>query len=176
MTSDSVLVRADFNPKIRIYLLVVIALIMAVTVVGLPVVIIWFIGLGQYFCRLYYENLVCTLTETTLEFKKGVLFKVEKTIPLENIQDLTFIENPILKLFDLRILKIETAGHSNAQGSDMKLIGIIEPREFRSMVLKQRERIKTKGVPASATSTANDEQWLRELAEIKALLKEIRDK
>jgi len=176
MTSDSVLVKADFNPKIRTYLLLVIALFMSISVVGIPIALIWFLGLGQYYCRRYYENLVCTLTETTLEFKKGVLFKVEKTIPLENIQDLTFIENPILKFFDLRILKIETAGHSNAQGSDMKLIGIIEPREFRSKVLKQRERIKTKGVSVPATSTLHNEQFLNELAEIKSILKEIRDK
>jgi putative membrane protein len=176
MTNESNIVKADFNPKIRTYLLLVIALFMSISVVGIPIALIWFLGLGQYYCRRYYENLVCTLTETTLEFKKGVLFKVEKTIPLENIQDLTFIENPILKLFDLRILKIETAGHSNAQGSDMKLIGIIEPREFRSKVLTQRERIKTKTITAPTTSTLNDEKFLNELAEIKSILKEIRDK
>jgi len=44
-----------------------------------------------------------------LEFKKGIFFRVEKTIPLENIQDLTFNEDPLLRYLDLRVLKIETA-------------------------------------------------------------------
>jgi len=42
--------------------------------------------------------------------------------------------------------------------------------------LKQRERIKTKGVSVPATSTLHNEQFLNELAEIKSILKEIRDK
>ena len=95
-------------------------------------------GLGQYISKRYYENISCELSSNHLEFKKGVLFKVEKTIPLENIQDLTFIENPLLKHLDLRILKIETAGQSNPKGSDMKLIGIIDSVDFKKKVLYQR--------------------------------------
>ena len=74
--------------------------------------------------------MVCTLTERHLSFKKGVIFKAGKTIPLEN---------PLLKAFNLRILKIETAGQSNPQGSDMKLIGIIDTVEFKNKVLRQRD-------------------------------------
>ena len=135
---------ADFNPKIKAYLLISIALIMTVTIIGIPFMIIWFLGLGQYYCKRFYENLVCTLSERHLNFKKGVMFKVEKTIPLENIQDLTFLENPLLKIFNLRILKIETAGQSNPQGSDMKLIGILDTLEFK-------KEIKTYGVEIKFT-------------------------
>ena len=40
------------------------------------------------------------------KFRKGILFRVEKTIPLENIQDVTFIEGPILRLYHLSILRV----------------------------------------------------------------------
>jgi len=40
------------------------------------------------------------------QFKKGMMFRVEKTIPLENIQDLTFLDNPFLRWFDLRCDRI----------------------------------------------------------------------
>lgn len=66
---------------------------------------------------------------------------MEKTIPLENIQDVTFIEGPLLKHFNLCILKLETAGHSDPHSSQMNLIGIIEAPEFRSAILARRREI-----------------------------------
>jgi putative membrane protein len=146
------------------------------TVVGIPLLVFWFLGLGQYICRRFYENLKCELTVRHLEFKKGVLFKVEKTIPLENIQDLTFIENPLLKYFDLRILKIETAGQSNPQGSDMKLIGIINPSDFKEKVLHQRELLKTENRMDNRQSETSNEQIVDLLKEIKDILNDIRNK
>ena len=167
---------AVFNPNIKAYLLIGISLIMIISLIGIPFLIFWFLGLGQYYCKRYYENLICTLTDRNLDFKKGVLFKVEKTIPLENIQDLTFIENPLLKAFNLRILKIETAGQSNPQGSDMKLIGIIDSAEFKNKVLRQRELLKSEGLTTSESSVSSQEEILNELKEIRSLLKDIRDK
>lgn len=167
---------ANFNPKIKAYLLISIALILTVSIIGIPFLIIWFLGLGQYYCKRYYENMVCTLTERHLSFKKGVLFKVEKTIPLENIQDLTFLDNPLLRVFNLRILKIETAGQSNPQGSDMKLIGILETVAFRDKVLIQRELLSTEVIKSPGTVDSGQDQVLIELKEISNLLREIRDK
>ena len=173
---SKILETADFNPKIKAYLLISIALIMTVTIIGIPFIIIWFLGLGQYYCKRYYENLVCTLSERHLNFKKGVMFKVEKTIPLENIQDLTFLENPLLKAFNLRILKIETAGQSNPQGSDMRLIGILDTVKFRNKVLRQRELLSTEVLKPPKTNESSQDQVLNELKEIRKLLREIRDK
>ena len=167
---------AEFNPGIKIYLLLYVALIMTVILVTIPFVIFWFAGIGQYFSRRYYENLKCTLTSRHLVFSKGVLFKVEKTIPLENIQDLTFLENPLLKAFDLRILKIETAGSSNPQGSDMKLIGILNTMDFKERVLRQREILTSGKETAEPRPAANDGQMVEILKEIKDILNEIKNK
>jgi putative membrane protein len=99
------------------------------------------------------------------------MFKVEKTIPLENIQDLTFIQNPLLNAFNLRILKIETAGSSNPQGSDMQLIGIENMEHFKDTVMSQRDALRLQSrEPASIGSTASIGN-----AEVVELLKEIRD-
>ena len=167
---------AEFYPKIKAYLLISIALILTVSLIGIPFIIFWFFGLGQYYCKRYHENLVCTLSERHLNFKKGVMFKVEKTIPLENIQDLTFLENPLLKAFNLRILKIETAGQSNPQGSDMKLIGIVDTFKFRNKVLRQRELLSTEVLKPLKTNESSQDLVLNELKEIRNLLREIRDK
>ena len=125
--------------------------------------------------RRFYDNLECQLTHRHLEFKKGVLFKVEKTIPLENIQDLTFIENPLLKYLDLRILKIETAGQSNPKGSDMKLIGIVDSANFKQQVLKQREVIQSNSRQSTQSMSSNEKTNIL-LEEIRDLLNDIKNK
>ncbi|HMC01461.1 MAG TPA: PH domain-containing protein [Flavobacteriaceae bacterium] len=175
MSHKNIIKQADFNPRIKNYILLVVAFFLLISVIGIPILIFWFLGLGQYFSKRYYEHLQCKLTENHLEFKKGVLFKVEKTIPLENIQDLTFIENPLLKYFDLRVLKIETAGHSNPRGSDMKLIGIVDALNFKAEVLDQREKIKS-GNNSTTTSETTNTQTNKLLEEIRDLLTDIKNK
>lgn len=176
MTSESnVIQEAKFNPKIKRYTLFAVAFFMTISVAGIPLLVFWFLGLGQKICGRFYENLSCKLTSQHLEFKKGVLFKIEKTIPLENIQDLTFIENPLLKYFDLRILKIETAGQSHPQGSDMKLIGIIDALEFKKKILSQRELLKT-NIPVSSSDEFNNQESIDLLKEIRDILNDIKKK
>jgi putative membrane protein len=170
MKKEPIIIRqAEFNERIRKYIFWVVLFYMFISVAGIPLIFLWVAGLGQFISRRYYERLECQLTETHLEYKKGVMFRVEKTISLENIQDLTFLDNPFLRWFDLRILKIETAGSSNPQGSDMKLIGIIDTPTFKEMVLEQRSVLRNKNLSESASSPATDEYEKTEL------LKEIRD-
>ena len=132
-------------------------------------------GLGQYIGKQFYNNLCCQLSDTSLEFKKGILFKVEKTIPLENIQDLTFNENPLSKYLGLNILKIETAGQSNPGGSDIKLIGILKSEDFKQKVLQQRELLKSGSKPIAAASNSENNQIVNVLTEIKDILTEIKN-
>ncbi len=177
MTLEPKLIQmAEFNPRIKTYIFVVGGLILTISVVGIPLLIVWFLGLGQYVSRHFFENLKSKLTDRHLEFKKGVLFKVEKTIPLENIQDLTFIDNPFLKYFDLRILKIETAGQSNEVGSDMKLIGIMNFSDFKKKVLYQRELLKTENKSENRQTEKSSEQTNDILMEIRDILKDLKNK
>ncbi len=166
--TDSILIqKAEFSPKIKTYIILYVGLILLLTIIGIPLLIVWFLGLGSYVSNRYYQNLKCRLTDRHLVFSKGAFFKVEKTIPLENIQDLTFIENPILNTLDLRILKIETAGGSNPNGSDMKLIGISEAESFKQKVLEQRELVRMK--------TERHGQGVDVDGELLQLVREIRD-
>ena len=132
-------------------------------------------GLGKYIGMQFYNNLCCQLSDTNLEFKKGILFKVEKTIPLENIQDLTFNENPLSRYLGLNILKIETAGQSNPSGSDMTLIGILKSGDFKQKVLQQRELLKSESKPISAASSSENNRIVKVLTEIKDILTEIKN-
>ncbi|TFH24441.1 MAG: PH domain-containing protein [Bacteroidia bacterium] len=178
MEKEALIIKqAEFNPRIRKYILHVVAFYLFISVAGIPLILLWYVGIGQYISRRYYEHLACSLTDSHLEFKKGVLFRVEKTIPLENIQDITFIDNPFLRWFDLRILKIETAGSSNPTGSDMKLIGIVDTPAFKKQVLEQRTVIRNKALTMMGGGTGSgDEESIKLLKEIRDLLQDIKNK
>lgn len=171
MKQAQLIKKADFSPKIKTYILLSVGFFLFITIIGIPFLIIWLLGFGQYFSRRYYENLNCKLTSRHLIFSKGAFFMVEKTIPLENIQDLTFLQNPILNLLELRILKIETAGSSNPDGSDMKLIGIVDAEKFKQQVLEQREALVRQ--PNEDISESKEGESLEVLREIRDILKEI---
>ena len=54
----------------------------------------------------------CTLTTRALHVKKGMLNKIEKTVPLEKITDLQMTQGFVMRYFDLRNIAVETAGQS----------------------------------------------------------------
>ncbi|HEY9103989.1 PH domain-containing protein [Chitinimonas sp.] len=169
--NETILQRASFNTLIRPYLVLQGAFLLAITVVGIPLALLWLCGVGQWWARHYYDKLECELSSRTLRFRKGILFQVEKTIPLENIQDVTFIEGPILRQFHLAMLKFETAGQSQHAGNQMSLVGIIDAHEFRSRILAARDALRH-GQPIGTAANAPDAQLVL-LARIAERLDEI---
>ena len=159
----STLIQAKFNPLIKPYLVLYVGFILLVTIVLIPMALVWFCGVGQWWARHYFDKLECELGPRALRYRKGILFQVEKTIPLENIQDITFIEGPILKHFQLSILKFETAGQSHGQAHDMQLIGIVDADAFRNLIFQAREQMKaamSQGNEATSNASSGEEQLL----------------
>jgi membrane protein YdbS with pleckstrin-like domain len=174
MTNDSQMLRAQFNPLIKPYLVLYVGMIMVITVVFIPLALIWFCGVGQWWARHYFEKLECEMSATALRFRKGILFQTEKTIPLENIQDVTFIEGPLLKHFHLSVLKFETAGQSVGQAHDMQLIGIIDAHNFRTEILQRRESAKrAMSSQHAAPATVGENEQVVLLKAIHSKLEEI---
>lgn len=145
---------AEFNPLIRPYLLITIGFTMICTIIGIPLAILWFLGVGQWWCRHYFDKLDCTLDDKVLRFRKGILFQIEKTIPLENIQDVAFIEGPLLRQFNLSTLKFETAGSSHGEAANMQLTGIIDAHDFRNEIMARRDALKSRSSAQGSTADA----------------------
>ena len=165
---------ARFNPLIRPYLVLVGALILTGMVITIPLLPFWLLGIGQWWSRHYYDRLLCEVGDTELRFRKGILFQVEKTIPLENIQDVTFIEGPLLRQFNLSTLKFETAGASMRAGNEMTLVGIIDAHAFRGEILRRRTLLRQRMATTPATErNAPDEAQLALLQQISAQLERI---
>lgn len=169
---------AQFNPLIRPYLVLYVALVLAATVIGLPLAVLWLLGPGQWWAGHYFRELRCELSDTELRFRKGILFQVEKTIPLENIQDVTFTEGPLLRQFNLSILRFETAGQSAGQAHDMRLVGIIDADTLRRAILMRRQALRQRQAGQAAIPAADGDQLVvlrgisERLDEIARLLRE----
>ena len=167
MQDESELERAQFDPKLRFYLYWYGVWILLVTVIGVVVLPLWLL-FGVVYARRYFNALECVLTDRSLSFHKGVMIRVEKTIPLEQIQDLTLREGPLLRALGLSTLRVETAGQSGGQtGADADLLGIVDARAFRNRVLEERDRLKASpatGEPASPTG--GTESLLTEIRDV----------
>ena len=166
-----ILATAEFNPDMKRYLLINGILILVATIVGIVLIPIWAL-LAPIFIKKYFDRLHCELTTRSLRFEKGFIFHVERTIPLDKIQDLTFKEGPLLKAFGLNVLKIETAGNTGQGMSDLTLIGIIDAANFRNMVLDQRDSVTEN----KAAGSADRQDTLEVLKEIRDSLKNIETK
>jgi putative membrane protein len=171
------LVKAEFDPRIKTYIYITGILIFTVTIVGILLLPLWLI-FGRMYINRYFNSLYCELTTRALHFKKGVWFQIERTIPLDKIQDLTFREGPVLRYWGLSTLKVETAGQSAQNSSDMSLIGIIDSRKFREQVLEQRDEITNNQISPTKTQTSlpQDSEMVQLLKEMNQNLKEISSK
>lgn len=139
VSRHKVLREASFDPKLPTYLLLSGTIVLVVLIVTIPLAVVYFI-VGRFFINRYVERMSCTLTERTLEIRKGLINRVESTIPLEKITDLQMIQGPIMRAMGLHGFKVETAGQSSGpNGSLVSLIGIVDAPGFREAVLDQRD-------------------------------------
>lgn len=136
-----VLREASFDPKLSTYYLLSGTIVLVVLVVTIPLAIVYFF-VGKVLIEKYIERLSCTLTERTLEIRKGLFNRVESTIPLDKITDLQMIQGPIMRAMGMHGFKVETAGQSAGPGGHLvSLIGIVDAPGFREAVLDQRDEL-----------------------------------
>jgi membrane protein YdbS with pleckstrin-like domain len=127
---------AVFDPKVKVYLWLQIAIACGVTMVGLVLLPPWLI-LGPFWANLYFQSIEARLTERSVVYRHGIWFRKEMSIPLDKIQDVSLHTGPILNAFGLATLQIDTAGVKDAEG-------------FRAAVINRRDALH--GGPRTAES------------------------
>lgn len=149
-TSDPDIIHVvGFDPKLRTYLFLMAAGIGFMTVIGLALfpLTLWF---AWWWSGHYYATLRCELTTKRLRHGYGILFRTEKTIPLDRIQDMALVRGPILDWLGLCKLKVETAGGGGSSGGldtgAATLIGVVDAVAFQELVLRERDRVAERGL------------------------------
>ncbi len=177
---DPVVFEATFDPKLKTYHFLNGVILCIVTLIGIVFLPIWLLGFGQWIANRKYKYLKCTLHQRSLNIKRGAWFKTEKTIPLEKLQDLTMREGPVMKVFGICSLAVETAGNAATAMADAYLVGIQDAPDFRNRVLDQRdalERGKEGSRPAPSevvTDSTRSTEMLKVLKDIHSTLDDIR--
>ncbi len=167
MAQETVLAEATFNRKVKTYWLLSGTIVCVITIVGILLLPIWLL-FGNYFTERYLQHMSCVLTDRSLKVGRGIFVRQEKTVPLDKITDLALIEGPIMRHFDLQAIQVETAGASQP-GALIKLIGIVDARQFRDTVLAQRDAVagaSFAAIPAETSAQTQDDT---------AVLRDIRD-
>ena len=164
MRTETVLRKAQFDEKVKLYWLLQGAWLLFVSMAGWIVLPFWFLGLGQWLAQRRYDAMVAELGQRTLHFKQGHLFRVEKTVPLDKIQDVALVDGPLLRKFGLSAVRIETAGGSS-QAPDMVLSGVVDAQGFRDDILEQRD-VVTDNAGAAGAPTGSVEELLTEIRDI----------
>ncbi|MEL6898699.1 MAG: PH domain-containing protein [Planctomycetota bacterium] len=176
-SADDVIATAAFDEKVCQYWLLNTYLLAVVTVIGIPLIPLIVI-FGGWITRKYLQTHSLVLGRRELRLRKGLLTVVEKTIPLEKITDVGYVQGPIMRMMNIDGLSVETAGQS-AVGSLMNLQGVVEARAFRDRVLAQRDRISDTPEPqniASQESVATTGEVVEVLREIQQSLERIEAK
>jgi putative membrane protein len=149
--------QAEIMPEVIRYHLVGAVIFSIASVVGIVLLpITWF--LARLLLQRYYDRLEVVLTRRDLKVRRGILNIEEKSIPLEQITDLALYQGPIMRMFNIKGMRVETAGQSSA-GALVTVVGLADVDEFRDAVLNQRDRIsddEDKRAEAPATTTATD--------------------
>ena len=119
------------------------------------------------------ENASCNLTRRGITIRKGWIFKAQQNIPLDKLTDISIHEGPVLNLFGIVRISIETAG-----ATPFPLIGLNKSTtaQFRDIVMAQRDSIVMARHDSQSGSLVTSEQEGQSndvLIEIRDILQQI---
>lgn len=167
---DNIIHQAKFADNLGLYWLLSGAAYFSLSIIGIPLLLLWF-PIGLWGTRRYINNMSAQLTHNKLIVRRGILTRTENTVPLDKITDMALIQGPIMRLFGLHKLTVETAGQSGA-GALISLVGIVDAPQFRTLVLEQKERL-SHHTPQAHSPAQLDTILLQNVVEIAASLKRI---
>ena len=206
MVDMSVRIDTSFipDPSFRSYLILVTAFSMVIPALffglmtftiqedpgsGLAVmtgIFVVFAVVGVFWASLYYGTVRYLLTATEMTWGRGVLWKQTGIVPYNRITNVDIIQGPVMRLFGISNLRIQTAGYSANQLAEIKIQGMHDPEPLRAIIMD----FVRSGHPVAAVTGAEtpappvspsggqtaDPAVLEELREIGAVLKRIEEK
>lgn len=163
LSKERILKEAAFSSSAVPYWVAAAGLVLAATVIGIPLAVI-ILPIVLVYRRLQYRRMRVILTSRDLKVHRGVLNREEKTIPLEKITDLAVFQGPLMRVFGVKGMRVETAGQSSGDGALVTVVGIEGTEAFRDMVLNQRDRVADRDdvTPQAGVASAGAERELLE--------------
>ncbi|WOF15304.1 PH domain-containing protein [Methanoplanus sp. FWC-SCC4] len=149
----------------------VIVYLAIITIIPLIIIPIWNV--------LYYRSIVYHLNPTEMTWKHGVWFRKTGIVPYNRITNVDIVQGPVMRMFKISTLRIQTAGYSGQNTAEIRIQGIEDAEPLREMIM---DFVRNKPPVASATGGEDDtstgrspenNEIISELKEIKEILREI---
>jgi len=128
---------------------------------------------------LYYKSVVYHLNVTEMTWRRGVFFRKTGIVPYNRITNVDIVQGPVMRVFGIYHLKIETAGGGASKNSaEIQIEGVENPEPIRQLIM---DFVRGQKPAAAATGTeykpvssaAQDMQaLLEEVSAIRRLLEE----
>lgn len=146
--------------------------------------------IGGIWAVLYYGTVRYLLTATEMTWARGVLWKQTGIVPYNRITNVDIIQGPLMRLFGVSNLRIQTAGYSANQMAEIKLQGIRDPEPLRATIMDfvrtghpvaavtgaETPAATASGRPVPPAGVVTDAAVVQELREIRAVLNRIEEK
>jgi hypothetical protein len=130
--------------------------------------------IALYWIPRYYRSIRYNLTNSEIEWRRGVWFKKTGIVPYNRITNVDISQGPISRALGIAALKIQTAGYSVPSGgmggtAEIKLEGIEQYDELQELIMSH---VRGKRPVAIETYEEEDIQvkMLEELENIRKLL------
>ncbi len=124
--------------------------------------------------HLRYDTTWYALTERAIRIRCGIWIIREMTLTMENIQNLKVTRGPVMKLFGIQDLVVETAGSGSASGHHVgmnqgRIEGVSSAKEIRDLILARLQKTCSTGLgddiaPATSSWTPAHLAVLKEIA------------
>jgi len=109
-----------------------IIIILFVLIFPLAILIAFVLG----WVHLYYKSVVYHLNETEMTWKRGVWFRKTGIVPYNRITNIDISQGPVMRLFSISNLQIQTAGSSgNKAMSEISIIGMEDAEPLRAFIM-----------------------------------------
>ncbi len=145
-------------------------------VISIPIIGILIFVL--YWIPLFYETIRYELTRTEMTWRRGVWFRQTGIVPYSRITNIDIIQGPVMRIFGISSLKIQTAGYSAQPHAELQLTGIAEPEELRELIMgfvRSGPGIATES-GGDGTAGVSSDPVVDELRQIRAILGRIEEK
>ncbi|WP_227131349.1 PH domain-containing protein [Halorubellus salinus] len=108
------------------------------------------LAVGATYGYLTYRRFSYELTPDTFDIARGVLGRTEREIPIRRIQNVDVQQNVFHQLFDVAVVRIETAG-GGATEATLSVVDIDEARAIQRGIRERRARLReSNGADATA--------------------------
>ncbi len=104
-------------------------------VTGAAVILLVLLVLLVIWVPFYYASVIYLLTGNEMNWARGVLWKQTGIVPYNRITNVDIVQGPLMRIFHLSNLRIQTAGYSGNQMAEIRIQGIREPRPLRDLIM-----------------------------------------